>query len=66
LIRGAIYENLSEFEKEIVAYQESLNHMSLRDLLDAKAAPVVLERYLSKLFISSLALLCDLSLLFFT
>jgi hypothetical protein len=50
LIRGAIYERLSEFERDTVAYLESLNQMSPRDLLDAESAPAVLERYLSKLF----------------
>jgi hypothetical protein len=50
LIRGAIYERLSEFERDTVAYLESLNQMSPRDLLDAEHAPAVLEKYLSKLF----------------
>jgi hypothetical protein len=50
LIRGAIYERLSEFERDTVAYPESLNQMSPRDLLDAESAPAVLENYLSKLF----------------
>jgi hypothetical protein len=49
LIRGAIYERLSEFERDTVAYLESLNQMSPRDLLDAEHAPAVLEKYLSKL-----------------
>jgi hypothetical protein len=50
LIKGVVYETLSEFERDTVAYLESLNQMSLRDLLDADGAPAVLERYLSKLF----------------
>jgi hypothetical protein len=50
VIKGAIYERLSEFESETVAYLESLNQMSTRDLLDADGAPAVLERYLNKLY----------------
>jgi hypothetical protein len=50
LIRGAVYERLSEFERDTVAYLESLNQMSPRDLLDAEHAPAVIEKYLSKLF----------------
>jgi hypothetical protein len=50
LIKGAIYEQLSEFERDTVTYLESLSQMSPRDLLDAEGAPAVLERYLSKLF----------------
>jgi hypothetical protein len=49
LIRGAIFERLSEFERDIVVYLESLNQMSPRELLDAEGAPAVLERYLSEL-----------------
>jgi hypothetical protein len=49
LIRGAVYERLSEFERDTVAYLESLNQMSPRELLDAEHAPAVLEKYLSKL-----------------
>jgi hypothetical protein len=60
LIKGVIYERLTEFERDTVAYLESLSQMSLRDLLDAKGAPAVLERYLSKLFINLLAPLYDL------
>jgi hypothetical protein len=48
LIKGAIYESLSEFERGTVAYLESLNQMNPRDLLDAEGAPAVLDRYLSK------------------
>jgi hypothetical protein len=48
LIRGAIYERLSDFERDSVTYLESLNQMSPRDLLDADRAPAVLEKYLSK------------------
>jgi hypothetical protein len=44
LIRGAIYERLSEFERDTVAYLESLNQMSPRELLDADRAPTVLEK----------------------
>jgi hypothetical protein len=50
LIWGDIYEMLSEFERDTVSYPESLNQMSLRDLLDAENAPIVLKSYLSKLF----------------
>jgi ribosomal protein L16 Arg81 hydroxylase len=50
VIKGAVYERLSEFEREAVAYLESLNQMSTRDLLDADGTPAVLERYLSKLY----------------
>jgi hypothetical protein len=50
VIKGAVYERLSEFESETVAYLESLNQMSTRDLLDADGAPAVLERYLNKLY----------------
>jgi hypothetical protein len=50
LIKGVVYETLSKFERDTVAYLESLNQMSPRDLLDADGAPAVLERYLSKLF----------------
>ncbi|KAK2391053.1 hypothetical protein QL285_064547 [Trifolium repens] len=46
LIRGAVYERLSDFERDSVAYLESLNQMSPRDLLDADRAPAVLEKYL--------------------
>jgi hypothetical protein len=53
LIRGAIYERLSEFERDTMAYLESLNEMSPRDLLDAEGANAVLEKYLSKLFYKS-------------
>jgi hypothetical protein len=51
LIKGAISESLSEFEMDTVAYLESLNQMSPRDLLDADDAPGILDRYLSKLFL---------------
>jgi hypothetical protein len=60
LIKGAIYDRLSEFERETVAYLESLNQMSTMDLLDAEGAPAVLERYLSKLLIGFPAPLYDL------
>jgi hypothetical protein len=56
LIRGAIYETLNEFERETMAYLESLNQMSPRELLDADRAPAVLEKYLSKLLCESLCL----------
>jgi hypothetical protein len=56
LIRGAIYETLSEFERDTVAYLESLNQMSHRELLDADRVPVVLETYLSKLLCEFLCL----------
>jgi hypothetical protein len=48
LIRGAIYESLSEFERDTMVYLESLNQMSPRDLLDADNSPAVLEKHLSK------------------
>jgi hypothetical protein len=48
LIRGAIFERLSEFERDTVVYLESLNQMSPRELLDAENAPAVLEKYPSK------------------
>jgi hypothetical protein len=48
LIRGAVFERLSEFERDTVVYLESLNQMSHRELLDAEGAPAVLERYLSE------------------
>jgi hypothetical protein len=57
LIKGAVYERLSEFERDTVVYLESLNQMSPRDLLDAEGAPAVLDRYLSK-FLWSLSLSC--------
>jgi hypothetical protein len=48
LIKGAIYERLSDFERDTVAYLESLNQMNPRELLDADRAPAVLDKYLSK------------------
>ncbi|WJX77404.1 hypothetical protein P8452_60719 [Trifolium repens] len=48
LVKGVIYENLSEFERDTVAYLESCNQMSPRDLLDADVAPAVLNKYLNK------------------
>jgi hypothetical protein len=57
LIKGDVYERLSEFERDTVVYLESLSQMSPRDLLDAEGAPAVLERYLSKLFVVLVALL---------
>jgi hypothetical protein len=62
LIRGAIYERLSEFERVMVAYLESLNQLSPRDLLDAEGANAVLEKYLSKLFFINLFALCMIHL----
>jgi hypothetical protein len=53
LIRGAIYERLSEFDRDTMAYLESLNEISPRDLLDAEGANAVLEKYLGKLFYKS-------------
>jgi hypothetical protein len=50
LIRGGVCERLSEFERETVAYMETLSQMSIGDLLDAECTPAVLERYLRKLF----------------
>ncbi|WJX77800.1 hypothetical protein P8452_61074 [Trifolium repens] len=46
LIKGAIYERLSEFERDTVAYLESMNQMNPRELLDADRAPAVLNKYL--------------------
>jgi hypothetical protein len=63
LVKGTVYESLREFERDTVAYLESLNHMSHRDLLDVEGAPTILERYLSKLFVILLALLYDLFLI---
>jgi hypothetical protein len=51
LIKGAVYERVSEFERDTMVYLESLSQMSHRDLLDAEGAPAILERYLSKLFV---------------
>jgi hypothetical protein len=48
LVKGAIYESLSEFERDTVAYLESCNQMSPRDLMDADGAPGVMDKYLSK------------------
>jgi hypothetical protein len=48
LIKGAVYERLSEFERDTVAYLESMSQMSPRELLDADRAPAVLDKYLSK------------------
>jgi hypothetical protein len=48
LIRGAVYERLTEFERDAVAYLETLNHMSISDLLDAECSTNALEGYLSK------------------
>jgi hypothetical protein len=48
LIRGALFERLSEFERDTMVYLESLNQMSPRELLDVNRAPAVLEKYLSK------------------
>jgi hypothetical protein len=50
LIKGAVYERLSDFERETVAYLETLNQMSIMDLLSAESTPTFLETYLSKLF----------------
>jgi hypothetical protein len=47
---GAVYENLSEFERETVAYLETLSQMSIGDLLDAECSNNALERYLRKSF----------------
>jgi hypothetical protein len=48
LIKGAVYERLSEFERDTVAYLESMNQMHPRELLDAERAPAVLNKYLRK------------------
>ncbi|KAK2415666.1 hypothetical protein QL285_038128 [Trifolium repens] len=46
LIKGAVYERLSEFERDTVAYLESMSQMHPRELLDADRAPAVLQKYL--------------------
>ncbi|WJX66031.1 hypothetical protein P8452_50626 [Trifolium repens] len=46
LIKGAVYERLSEFERDTVAYLESMNQMHPWELLDAERAPAVLNKYL--------------------
>ncbi|KAK2390408.1 hypothetical protein QL285_063952 [Trifolium repens] len=46
LVKGAIYESLSQFERDTVAYLESCNQMSPRDLMDADGAPGVMDKYL--------------------
>jgi hypothetical protein len=48
LIRGAVYERLSEFERDTVAYRETLNQTSISDLLDVEGNSNALEAYLSK------------------
>jgi hypothetical protein len=48
LVRGAVYERLREFERETVAYLETLGQMSTGDLLDAECSNNALERYLRK------------------
>jgi hypothetical protein len=48
LIKGAVYERLSEFERDTVAYLESMSQMHPRELLDADRAPAVLQKYLRK------------------
>jgi hypothetical protein len=48
LVRGAVYERLREFERETVAYLETLGQMSIGDLLDAECSNNALERYLRK------------------
>ncbi|WJX24072.1 hypothetical protein P8452_13226 [Trifolium repens] len=46
LIKGAVYERLSEFERDTMTYLESMNQMNPRELLDADRAPAVLNKYL--------------------
>jgi hypothetical protein len=48
VIKGTIYESLSEFEKATVAYVETLCIMSISDLLHAESSLALLEAYLSK------------------
>jgi hypothetical protein len=48
LIRGAVYERLSEFERDTVAYRETLNQTSISYLLDVEGNSNALEAYLSK------------------
>jgi hypothetical protein len=50
VIKGAVYERLSDFERETVAYLETLNHMSNKDFLDAEGTPAVLELTLVSCF----------------
>jgi hypothetical protein len=50
VIKGSVYERLSDFERQTVAYLKTLNQMSIKDLLDAEGTPAVLERYLSNSF----------------
>jgi hypothetical protein len=66
LVKGTVYESLREFERDTVAYLESLSQMSPRDLLNAEGASAVLERYLSVLFITLLAPLYHLFLVHFS
>jgi hypothetical protein len=59
LIKGVVYETLSEFERDTVAFLESLNQMSPRDS-SRPFSSVILVSY----FVNLLALLHNLSLLF--
>jgi hypothetical protein len=43
-----VYERLSEFERDTMAYLETLNQMSISDLLDAECSTNTLEGYVSK------------------
>jgi hypothetical protein len=43
-----VYERLSEFERDTVAYLKTLNQMSISDLLDVEGDSKALEAYLSK------------------
>jgi hypothetical protein len=48
LVRGTVYERLSEFERDTVAYLETLNQINISDLLDAECSTNALEGYLRK------------------
>jgi hypothetical protein len=48
VIKGTFYERLSEFERETVAYMETLCIMNIGDLLHAESSFELLEAYLSK------------------
>jgi hypothetical protein len=41
VIKGSVYERLSDFERQTVAYLKTLNQMSIKDLLDAEGTPAV-------------------------
>ncbi|KAK2435431.1 hypothetical protein QL285_020489 [Trifolium repens] len=55
LVKGTVYGSLSKFERDTVAYLQSCNQMSPRDLLDAEGAPAVLDKYLKDMSTLTLA-----------